>query len=283
MIVYLNGSYVDQSQAKVGVFDRGFLLGDGIYEGLRAVGGEVVDFDRHVVRMRDGMSVARMDGFDPVSLEPIFRELLAKNALRDAFLYVQVTRGEPGESGPRRARVLEGGRGPTVFVYAEPIEMIDEPRRVRACVIEDRRWTYGHVKSISLMGGVIAAFEARDRGADDAILVRDGFLTEASSTNVFVRTNGEIATPPVEKGYLLGGVTRDVLVERTPGVVVRPVSEAELRGADEIVLTGSKTMVASVVELDGEPVNGGEIGPAARKLLAALLGGVTQGVHSGDG
>jgi len=282
MIVYLNGQLVDHREARIGVFDRGFLLGDGIYEGLRAIGGRVMDFELHAERMRDGMRIARMEGFDPATLRSIIPPLLEANGLRDAFIYVQITRGEPTESEARRARVLEKGSGPTVFAYAGEIELITEPRVMTACVIEDKRWTYGHVKSISLMGGVIAAFEARDRGADDAILVRDGWLTEGSSTNAFVVSGGTIATPPVENGLLLGGVTRDVLIERVPEIEVRQVSEAELRGADEIVLTGSKTMVASVVELDGEPVGSGATGPAARKLLAALLGEVAQGVHSGD-
>jgi len=283
VIVYLNGEFLESGEARIGVFDRGFLMGDGIYEGLRAVGGRVQDFDLHAARMRDGMRIARMTGFDPESLGQIIPALLEANGLEDAFIYVQITRGEPGESEPRRARVLENGRGPTVFAYAAGIELITEPRTITACVIEDKRWTYGHVKSISLMGGVIAAFEARDRGADDAVLVRDGFLTEGSSTNAFVVSGGVIATPPVGDGLLLGGVTRDVLIERVPGIEVRPVSERELRAAEEIILTGSKTMVASVVRLDGEPVGTGAVGPQAKKLLAALLGDIARGVHSGDG
>jgi len=283
VIVHLNGQLIDSSEARVGVFDRGFLLGDGIYEGLRAVGGHVVDLDRHIERMREGFAIARMDGFDPDSLRGILRPLLEANGLRDAFISVQVTRGEPGDEGPRRTRVLSGGRGPTVFAYAEPLTLIDTPRRVRACVIEDRRWTYGHVKSIALMGGVIAAFEAHDRGADDAVLVRDGMLTEGSSTNALVVSGGVAATPPVDGGKLLGGVTRDVLVERNPDIEVRPVPEAELRAADEIVLTGTRTMIASVVELDGRPVGGGVPGPRAHELLRSLLEEVREGVHSGHG
>ena len=282
MIVHLNGELIDANEARVGVFDRGFLLGDGIYEGLRAIGGRVADLEKHRERMRDGLRVARMDSFDPDSLATIIPALLEANGLRDAFIYIQVTRGEPGDDDARRARVLEGGRGPTVFAYAEQIELIDEPRTVRACVIDDRRWTYGHVKAISLMGGVIAAFEARDKGAEDAILVRDGMLTEASATNVFVVRAGQVSTPPLQGGLLLGGVTRDVLLERTPGATERPISEAELRAADEIILTGSKTMVASVVELDGKPVGSGEIGPVAREMLTRLLEDVREGVHSGD-
>jgi D-alanine transaminase len=176
--------------------------------------------------------------------------------------------------------VLEGGRGPTVFAYAEPITLIDSPRRITACVIDDRRWTYGHVKSISLMGGVIAAFEAADRGADDAVLVRDGCLTEGSSTNAFIVKEGVTATPPVDGGKLLGGVTRDVIVERHPEIEVRDVTEDELRSADEVILTGTKTMVASVVELDGKAVGEGVPGPRAHELLRSLLEEIRPGVHS---
>ena len=283
MIVHLNGRLIDSSEARIGVFDRGFLLGDGIYEGLRAVDGHVVDLDRHIERMREGLSIAHMEEFDPDTLRGILCPLLEANGLRNAFIYVQITRGEPGEQGPRRSRVLSGGRGPTVFAYAEPLTLIDTPRRVRSCVIEDRRWTYGHVKSIALMGGVIAAFEARDRGADDAILVRDGMLTEGSSTNVFVVRDGITATPPVDGGKLLGGVTRDVIIERNPDIEVRPVPEEALRAAEEILLTGTRTMIASVIELDGEPVGAGVPGPRAHELLRSLLEEVREGVHSGHG
>jgi len=266
VIVHLNGKLIDSTEARVGVFDRGFLMGDGIYEGLRAAGGRVLDLEKHAERMRDGLAVARLEGFDPNSLAEIIPPLIEANGLRNAFIYVQVTRGEPGSTGPKRSRVLEGGSGPTVFAYAEEIELIETPKTLRACVIEDKRWTYGNVKAISLMGGVIAAFEARDRGAEDAILVRNGQLTEASATNVFIAKNGVLATPPVRSGYILGGVTRDVLIEAMPEVEVREIPERELYEADEIVLTGSKTQVASVIELDGKPVGSGDIRSEERRV-----------------
>lgn len=271
MIVHLNGELVPRERAAVTAFDRGFLFGDGVYEGLRSFDGWVIAMDRHVARMREGLAQARID-WDASQLDQLTSELLAANDLRDAFIYWQVTRGAPGPDDPVRTRLPARPMRPTVFGYCVPTPALAqcvEPARVRAATVEDRRWLRGTLKSISLLGNVLAAVEARERGADDAILLRDGLVAESCTCNVVVvDAHGRMATPSLDSVPILAGVTRALLPEIAPGVESRPVRSAELREAREIVLLGTLTMVASVVELDGTPVSAGEPGQAAREFLA---------------
>ncbi len=274
MLVHLNGSLVPASEAKVSVFDRGFIFGDGVYEGLRAFGGWVRNLGDHCARMREGLREARID-WDPAALGELCTELLAANGLRDAFLYWQITRGTPGPRDPVRARLPAPGTRPTVFGYCVPLPGVDElvePTRCSAVTLADRRWERGHVKAISLLANVMAAMEADRAGGEEAVLVREGMVSESCATNVFAlvrndRGGRELVTPPVGEVPILAGVTRKILLEVAPGARVRSISVEELRGAEEIFLTGTITTIKSVVRLDGEPVGTGEPGPAARDAL----------------
>jgi D-alanine transaminase len=205
------------------------------------------------------------------------------NGLPDAFVYWQVTRGSPPAGQPVRSRVPGAGMRPTVFGYCSPQPPIGaylppaDPPTVTAAVVRDLRWLRGHLKSISLLGNVMAAMEGHGRGAQDAILVRDGLVAEGSATNVVLALEGaggklELVTPSLDSVSILGGITRELLVDFVPGLRVRAVGEEELRGAREVMLVGTTSMVTSVVELDGRPVGDGRPGPAARGLLADLVG-----------
>jgi D-alanine transaminase len=282
VIVHLDGRLVPAAQARVSPFDRGFLFGDGVYEGLRSFGGAVVGLDAHVARLADGLGECRIKGFDPRSLGPLTADLLRANAMDDAFIYWQVTRGAPPNlDDPSAVRTrVPGGQAPlkpTVFGFCTPLPPLNayrEPPTRTAAVRPDTRWMRGHVKSISLIGGVLAALEADEQRADDAILVRDGGVTEGVATNVFIAKGGLIATPPVRALPILAGVTRRLLLEAEPSIEVREIAEAELRAADEIMLVGTSTMVTAVTALDGRPVGGGAAGPAARRLLASLVSAI---------
>ena len=283
MFVHLNGNLVPAGEARVSPFDRGYLMGDGIYEGLRAPSGRVIALDRHAERMRAGLGEARIEGFDPESLGAMTDELLRANRLEEAFVYWQVTRGAPEAKPPFRTRIPPAGMRPTVFGFAAPVESVaswNEPGVKKASVRPDTRWTRGHVKSISLMGGVLAAIEAHEFGDDDAILVRDGLVTEGVSTNVFLSVGGRTVTPALESAPMLAGVTRALILDEDPDIEVRPVTEDELRRADEIMLAGTLTMVAGISTLCGKPVgDGGAPGPASRSLLAALQRAIRKDAH----
>lgn len=278
MLVHLNGSIISRSEARIDPFDRGFVFGDGVYEGLRAFRGQVRSIERHVARLRDSLRAARID-FDANRLWRLSEDLLRANALDNAFLYWQFTRGVPGPGQPVRGRVPEGPMSPTVFGYAlerPALERCSEPGTTSAATVEDFRWHRGRVKAISLLGNVMAAMEARERGAEDAIFVRDGLVGEATATNVMVvlpddAGRGQIVTPSLDKVSILAGVTRDLLLENCPEIVERPVQANELARASEILLCGTNTMIASVLSLNGAPVGNGEIGPVARRLAGRLV------------
>lgn len=279
MKVHLNGALVDAHAARISPLDRGFVFGDGVYEGLRACEGAILGLRAHVERMREGLRESRIVGFDPESLGPRSIELLRANNLRDAFVYWQVSRGAPDPSTADPAQWRErtpapGSLQPTVFAYCHalpPLEAYTEPLTRRVAVLPDLRWQRGHVKAISLMGGVLGAYDARERGCDDAVFVRDGFVTEGVATNVVVQTDSGLATPGVERGLILGGVTRRMLLGADPSIAVRPVREDELRRAKEVMLVGTSTMLVSVTHLDGAPVGDGGVGPVAHRLLRALV------------
>lgn len=275
MIVHLNGELLPAEQAKVSAFDRGFLFGDGVYEGLRAFDGHVFAMREHLERLRAGMEECRMQGFDPAALPALCEELLRANELENAFLYWQITRGAPNP--PERARV-PGPMPPTIFGFARETPSVDPttgPGAKRIALTPDTRWTRGHIKSIALHGNVLAAIDASHAGHDDVVFVRNGLVSEGTSTNVFLWDGGRFVTPSLESASMLGGVTRRVLVEAGPDVEVRPVPVEELRAAPEAMLVGTLTTVAAITHLDGEPLGvagaTGEPGEAARELMRRLV------------
>lgn len=284
MLIHLNSQIVPRDCAVVSVFDRGFLFGDGVYEGLRTTRGRVIGLDRHVERMRAGLSEARIGGFDPASLGELTAELIRANGLSEAGVYWQVTRGTPPDGAPPRARLPHPGTRPTVMGFAVPMkapEAYVSPEVRRLSLRPDTRWTRGHLKSIALLGGVLAAIEADELGADDAVMHKDGLVTEGTATNVFAVIGGKMVTPSLESAPMLAGVTRALILAEDPSIEVRPVTVEELRRADEVMLTGTYTMVSAGSTLDGVPIGKGSVpGDGARRLLSVLLRAIERDVHS---
>lgn len=287
MIVHLNGKLVDARDATISPFDRGFLFGDGLYEGIRATHGRAVAMPQHIERMNNGLREIGLAGFDARVLEPLTDELLRANNLAEAFVYWQVTRGTPSPQHGPRDRVPPGDLSPTVFGFAEAMPAVEryvQPRAIKAVLLPDVRWSLGHIKAITLLGSVLANQEAQRRGADDAILYREeptgARITEGSATNVIACIDGEFVTPALENASILPGVTRRLLIEAMPEIRQRHMSLDELRRAEEIMLAGTRTMVASVVELDGRRVGTGVPGPRAAALLAAICARLLADVHS---
>lgn len=282
MIVHLNGKLVPGRDARISPFDRGFIFGDGIYEGLRATHRRVIAPDRHAARMAQGLAACRIHSFDTTCLDDLSRQLLEANDLDEAFIYWQVTRGVPAPDQPWRERVPYGDMAPTVLGVATPETPIAQctTPQARTCVVRpDTRWLRGTVKSISLLGNVLASIEADEAGADDAILTRGDVVAEATASNLFLALGDRIITPSLDSAPMLAGVTRDLILERDRTVEQRPVTIDELRGADEIMLVGTRTMVCSVIALDGEPVGNGAPGPQAHALLRTLLDAIRADVH----
>jgi len=285
VLVYLNGEIRARHECRIDPFDRGFLLGDGLYEGLRAFDGCVVAPELHAERLRQGLAAVGIS-WDAGLLAGVCHSLLDANGLRDAFIYVQVTRGAPGPGQPVRSRLPAGAMTPTVFGFAAAAAALGSypPVPVKSAItMTDPRWLRGEVKSISLMGGVLAALESAGADADDAILIRgracgERRVAESTSANaILVLERGgrrEIVTPSLESAPILAGVTRDVLVRGVAGteleMVERVVLEHELAAAREVLLCGTLTMVTAVTAINGRRVGDGKAGPVAHALLAAL-------------
>lgn len=291
VLVHLNGQLVAPERASVSVFDRGFLFGDGVYEGLRTTAGPsgaplIIGDTEHEERFAAGLREARIP-FDAARITALTDELVRANGLVEAFIYWQVTRGTPtGPAGPTRPRVAPRDTPPTVVGFATPVPAVSSyviPEVKRAAVRPDTRWLRGRLKSISLLGGVLAAYEADEQGADDAIMVRGGLATEGTATNLFLSIGGKIVTPSLESAPMLAGVTRRLLIDRDPSIIQRTVTEDDLRGADEVMLVGTKSMVISISHLDGRQVGGGtHPAPAASALLRELIEAIRDDVAGAE-
>jgi len=276
MRVFLNGELVEREQALVPVDDRGFLFGDGVYEVVRAVDGSLYEAERHwrrLARSLDGTEITPPAGLDAAALDALAQQLLDENGLAagDALVYLQITRG----AAPRTHHFPPATTRPTVFASAGPFSPPHALRARGASAIThpDLRWARCDLKTVNLLPNVLAKQHAVAAGADEAVLVRDGMVTEGSSTNVFAVIAGELRTHPASN-HILPGVTRDVVIELAGqlGVPVRelPVPVEELREATELFLTSTTNDVMPVVRVDGRPVGSGEPGPVAGRLYAAL-------------
>ncbi len=286
-IVYCNGTLLPADRAMISPMDRGFLFGHGVYEGLRTIpdadGVRIVGLTLHLERMRDGLRSIGCS-WDVNKVATIVESLLVANHLRDAFVYIQVTEGVPPVGSPLRRRLAPEGSTPTVFAFCEPVPPLDPntpPAARTAISVEDQRWLLGHLKSTSLSANVMACQHAAQAGCDDLLFIRDGRLIEGGSTNVLLALPGatepRIATPSLDSGPLLDGVTRRLMLDAIPEIESRVVSTAELASASEILLVGTNTVLASVVALDGRPIGNGVPGPQAARLRRALVEHILRG------
>ena len=274
MQVWLNDRVVPLEQAHISPFDRGFLFGDGVYELVRFFDGVGMAMEAHLRRLERSLRLVRIEGFTRDDAERAMHAVLQAEGLRDAAVYLQVTRGAPAV----RSHVPPKGLAPTSFAYAVatgPIDSLAAPLPIAVSVQPDERWRRCEIKSVSLMGSVLPMLEAADHGAEEAVLVRDGLLSEGGSSNVLLAKGGALVTPPVDdEPAILHGTVREVALDaaRREGlaVEVRRVREAELRAADEIMIASSRRILASVTRLDGAPFGSGAPGPVATRLLARM-------------
>jgi D-alanine transaminase len=259
-MIYLNGEFMPLEQAKIPVLDRGFIFGDGVYEVIPVYSRRPFRLHEHLARLQASLDAIRIA--NPHANEKwkdLVERIVAANPWEDQGVYLQVTRGV----APRDHTFTRGAK-PTVFVMANPL-VTPSAEVVRnggaAIVVQDFRWTRCDIKSTSLLGNCMLRTEAAERGCTEAILVRDGFLTEASASNVFVVRDGTVLAPP-KSHLMLPGITYDVVLELLAANAVphavRPVTEAELRSADEVWVTSSSREVMAITTLEGKPVGRGE-------------------------
>lgn len=263
-IVYLNGAYMDEADAKIFVMDRGFIFADGIYEVMPVYNRHVFRLEEHLDRLQDSLDAIHIK--NPHSIQQwqgILENLVEKNEDLHQSLYLQLTRGVA-----EREHVFSDNMQPTVFAISRPLVKKEHQKGVSAISCDDIRWKYCHIKSIALLPSVLLRYEAHQKGAYEAILIRDGYLTEGAATNVFIVKDNVVKTPPKD-GQVLPGITRELVIELLRKNFIDfneiAIEENELKNADEIWITSSTQEIIPVTILDGRPVNDGEVGPIWNK------------------
>jgi D-alanine transaminase len=273
--VFLNGEFLPRVRAHISVDDRGFLFGDGVYEVTRAVNGTLFEWKAHLSRLKEGLAGLEMDigvAQHTDTLLETSRDLLARNDLSHghAVLYLQITRGVAS----RTHHFPAPDTPPTIYLsgarFTPP--SAEQEDGVAAITHPDLRWRRCDLKTINLLPNVLAKQHAVAAGAAEALLVRDGVLTEGSHSNVFAVIGGTLRTHPSSAG-ILGGITRRIVLrladEAGLPVEETPIPVRELGRAEEIFLTGTTTDVMPVRQLDNRPVGTGRPGPVTRTLQDA--------------
>jgi len=258
--VYLNGRYLPIEDAHISVLDRGFLFGDGVYEVIPAYRGRLFEFEAHMARLDSSLAGIRIG--NPHSLEQwrgIFAPLLEDGA--DQYIYLQITRG----AAAKRDHLFPEPVAPTVFAMSSPIPLY--PARdtgIKAVCLEDSRWQHCNLKAITLLANVLLRQEAFEHGGAEAILVKNGCVTEGSASNVFAVLNGLLLTPPLGGG-ILPGITREVILKIAEANHIpcreRALSLDDLKHADEVWIASSIREIVPVVALDDQVIGGGKPGP----------------------
>jgi D-alanine transaminase len=266
--VFLNGKLLPVEQATVSVLDRGFIFGDGVYELVPVYSRVPFRLDEHLARLERSLGEAKIrNPYTRAQWRAHIYGLIDAQAFDDQSIYFQVTRGVA-----KRDHAFPKSVEPTVFMMANPLvnppqEQVE--RGAPAVSALDNRWLRCDIKSTSLIGNVLLRQLSAEAGAAETILFRDGKLTEASASNVFILRRGVIESPP-KSHLILPGITYDVVVElaRANGLPLefKALAEAEVRSADEIWVTSSSKEVLAIVALDGKPVGDGRPGPAFRRM-----------------
>ncbi len=275
---YLNGSFSKLNEAKVSVLDRGFIFGDGVYEVVPVYGGRPFRFAEHMARLQRSLDAMRIvNPMDAAGWADLVQRLIAAYAASqkidplqaDQLVYIQVTRGVAV-----RDHVMPQGLTPTVFATSSRLNPPSAQARAEgvACVsADDFRWEMAHIKSISLAGAVLARQMGADVGATETIMFRDGFLSEAAASNVWVVQGGMVLGPPNDH-LVLEGIRYGLIEQlcRQAGIpfALRRITRAEVFGADELMLSSATKEVLAVTLLDGQPIGSGRPGPIYERLHA---------------
>jgi D-alanine transaminase len=270
-IVYLNGEFTPLSEARVPVLDRGFIFGDGIYEVIPMYGRKAFRGVQHLARLARSLdSIGIPNPHDEAGWFALIERVVQANGLDDQMIYIQVTRGVA-----KRAHAFPKAVTPTVLVMTNPMALppASAIEDGVACVtMEDRRWLNCQIKSTSLLGNVLAAQFAAESGVTEAIQFRDGFLSEASSSNVWVVRDGAISAPPKDNLILEGiryGLMEELCAAQGIALEARRIPRDEVFGADELIISSASKEVLPVVTLDGKPVGNGRPGPVFARVYAA--------------
>jgi len=268
-IVYVNGDFVPEEDAKISVFDRGFLFADGVYEVTSILEGKLVDFKGHMVRLARSLSELQMDA--PVSdeeMEAIHRRLIAENDLVEGMIYLQVTRGAAD-----RDFAFPADTKPSLVLFTQARELVNAPaaaRGLKIAFVDDIRWGRRDIKTVQLLAPSLGKMAAKAQGCDDAWMVEDDHVTEGTSNNAYIVTKGGSIVTRNLSNSILHGITRAAVLrlaaESQIKVEERPFTPEEARNAQEAFVTAASSFVMPVVEIDGVTLGDGTPGPIAKRL-----------------
>lgn len=274
--VYLNGDYLPEEDAKISIFDRSFLMADGVYEVTSVLGGKLIDFDGHRARLERSLNELDMQkpaGFD--DLLEIHRELVRLNDIDEGMIYLQVSRGSAGD---RDFAYPSADVKPTLVLFTQNKPgLADSPKAkegFKVISIADQRWGRRDIKTVQLLYPSMGKMMAKAAGCDDAWMVEDGAVTEGTSNNAYIVKGDTIVTRHLGN-EILHGITRAAVLrfarEAQMKVEERPFTIEEAQAADEAFITSASTFVMPVVEIDGAPVGTGTPGPIAARLREIYL------------
>ena len=275
--VYVNDQYLPEEDAKVSIFDRGFLMADGVYEVTSVLGGKLIDFDGHFVRLE--RSLGELGMASPISKEgllAVHRELISKNGVNEGMIYLQITRGAPDDRDFVFPDPKTTPQTIVLFTQNKP-GLADSPaakKGLKVISIEDMRWGRRDIKTVQLLYPSMGKMMAKKVGADDAWMVQDGAVTEGTSNNVYIVKDGQIITRALSND-ILHGITRSAVLrfakEAQMEVVERNFSIQEAQQADEAFITSASMFVMPVVEIDQQTLGKGSPGPVATRLREIYL------------
>ncbi len=275
--VYVNGEYVPENEARVSIFDRGFLMADGVYEVTSVLDGKLIDFDGHAVRL--ARSLSELDMKNPISKEDLLevhRELVRLNEIDEGLIYLQITRGAPGDRD--FAFPDPDTTEPTIVLFTQNKPgLADSPaakKGIKVISIEDIRWGRRDIKTVQLLYPSMGKMMAKKAGADDAWMIEDGFVTEGTSNNAYIVKGNKIITRALSNDILHGITRASVLrfaLEAQMEVEERNFTIDEAKDADEAFITSASTFVMPVVEIDGVALGDGVPGRVAQRLREIYL------------
>lgn len=277
-IVYVNGDYLPEEDATVSVFDRGFLMADGVYEVTSVLGGKLIDFDGHAKRLERSLSELEMESpLDRDALLQIHREMVRRNDITDGMIYLQITRGNPGDRD--FAFPEPGSTAPTVVLFTQSKPGLAQSPQAQSGLkvisIDDLRWGRRDIKTVQLLYPSMGKMMAKKAGADDAWMVEEtGLVTEGTSNNAYIVKDGRIVTRNLSND-ILHGITRAAVLrfarEAQMEVEERAFTIDEAKAADEAFVTSASAFVMPVVSIDGTRLGDGKPGPVAARLREIYL------------
>ncbi|MEY0066755.1 D-amino-acid transaminase [Providencia rettgeri] len=276
MIAYVNGQFLPEEDASVSVFDRGFLFADAVYELTAIINGKLVDFDRHMARLQRSCAELQLSlPYDLAELKQIHLQLVQKNNIEEGLVYLQLTRGNAHQ---RSFLYPDKQTKPTLVLFAQKTQIVENEKSkygIKVVTVDDIRWQRCDIKTVALLAASMAKEYAKQQGADDAIFVKNGYITEGSSSNCFIiNQQNQIQTRGLNN-EILSGITRQAILqlarEQQIDIVEKPFSIDEMLEAKEVFITSATTLVWPVIMANNQFIGEGKPGKLAIRLREIYL------------